>query len=104
MSRECDCPWFVERCVHVDGYRVWLINAGVLPGIAAERGITPHRKTFRHSVCVGTWDGYFENAGANGLRLLPTWPRSETEQYHHDYAAALAGFHEAETRLLAGLS
>lgn len=74
----CGCPHFVVRCVHhPDGTILWLCDWELDP---------PYWS--RYHVCTNHWADENDCPG-----FVDTT---------HDYAAALAAFHEAEQRLIAG--
>ena len=81
-ARECDCPEWVERCVHVGTacYQTGAYYGGQFLSLVKIRN---RRHTFHVA-----WD--YEPNLCRGI------------YYGSNYALALAAFHEAEQRLLAG--
>jgi hypothetical protein len=90
-ERECGCPPWVIRCVHIDGTVAlrlfWWGPPYPLPSASPQN--------WRYHLCDG--EGHVEGKGFNldGWCYLPYPPAG------NDLAAALAAFHAAESRLLA---
>ena len=78
----CECPEFHERCCHYAGQAIYLAPARRLPG--------------QWNVTQGKDGGERAWTGAPFVHTV--------HLLTHDYEAALAAFHAAEERLLAGPS
>ena len=99
-ARECDCPPQVIRCAHIGDRRVALAAGSALPPFvhAQHPGISPFGVATRIGPPVGEcdcgcgWAGWY-NEGIGPLPYI---------YLGSDHNAALAAFHEAEQRLLAG--
>ena len=99
--RECDCPPFVERCVHVDELRAWFVTPERLSEEAVRRG-RRHKSITEYHVSFGHYDGFYETPVSNGMSPPLGVPLRDSYINTKDEARALAFFYEAEAALLAG--